>query len=243
MQILSNIYKKIHNYGEFLQGIPAVTTSQLSIDYIKEIIARPDPVILDIGCNNGDSTLKFLTAYENASIYCFEPDPRAIKRFKINLKGYHQVKLYEIAISSRNGFITFHQSGGQSEKHKPVEGWDLSGSIRKPKEHLKVYPWCTFENQIEVPTMTLDHWLEQEQIKLIDFIWMDVQGAEMDVYEGAHEALSKTRFLYTEYDDKEMYVGQKNLSTIKKHLTQFRILKRFPQDVLFAHRTLGHKKT
>ncbi|CAH2396945.1 hypothetical protein MES4922_180069 [Mesorhizobium ventifaucium] len=43
-----------------------------------------------------------------------------------------KVRLFEIAISSRNGSIDFHPSNGDGS----AKEWDRSGSIRRPKNHL-----------------------------------------------------------------------------------------------------------
>jgi hypothetical protein len=45
--------------------------------------------------------------------------------------------------------------------------------------------------------------------------------------------LSKTRFLYSEYSNRELYAGQGNLSDIRRELRTFQILVRYPGDGLF----------
>jgi FkbM family methyltransferase len=219
----------------FIQGVPPVYYTEISPEFIRECVNKPDPVILEIGCNSGSHTLWFLDAFANPQIHCFEPDPRAINRFKKKVGQRNNVTLYEIALSDREGEITFHQSDGQRDERQVQqwpEGWDFSGSIRKPKEHLKEYPWVTFERSIAVKTATLDGWCREHNIDQIDFIWMDVQGAEMDVIKGGREALSKTHYLYTEYGTKELYEGQVTLKQLLKHLPQFKALIRYPNDIL-----------
>ena len=41
---------------------------------------------------------------------------------------------------------------------KMPAGWDLSGSIRRPKEHVVAVSWVKFESTIAVRTTTLDAW-------------------------------------------------------------------------------------
>lgn len=64
---------------------------------------------------------------------------------------------------------------------------------------------------------------------------MDVQGAEIDVFRGGQNTLTKTRFIYTEYNDNELYKGQFNLRQLMKYLRvlDFDVLIRYPGDVLF----------
>jgi len=126
-------------------------------------------------------------------------------------------------------------SSGQESEIMP-EGWDCSGSIRKPKNHLKVHPWCKFEKNIVIETKTLDTWCREQGIDRIDFIWMDVQGAEIDVIRGARNALKKTRYLYTEYSNKELYEGQLSLKQVLKELVEFDVVVRYPDDILLKNK-------
>lgn len=91
---------------------------------------------------------------------------------------------------------------------------------------------------VTVTTTTLDCWCSEHGIEVVDFIWMDVQGAEADVFKGGPATLSRTRFLYTEYADRELYEGQLDLRRLLKTLRGFRILTRYPGDVLLANRRL-----
>ena len=70
----------------------------------------------------------------------------------------------------------------------------------------------------------------------IDFIWADVQGAEGDMIRGGQRALAKTRFLYTEYCNRELYEGQLSLRQMLGLLPEFEVVRRFPNDVLLENR-------
>ena len=48
----------------------AIKISELSI-----LIGGRDPLILEIGANNGHTTQQFLQEMPNSKIFCFEPDP------------------------------------------------------------------------------------------------------------------------------------------------------------------------
>jgi FkbM family methyltransferase len=238
-------------FNKFLRGVKNLVypnrviarfrTSSTAITHedIAALIGETEPTILEIGCNDGTDTLKFLRVLPQASIYCFEPDPRAIEKFKNKLgPEIERVKLFECAISSQNGQIQFHQSTG-GDLHKHPHGWDLSGSIRQPKHHLKIHPSISFEDSISVNTCTLDDWSAENGIDQIDFIWMDVQGAEGDVIAGAQSILEKTRFLYTEYSNDELYEGQLSLKDLLSRLPSFDVVTRYPGDVLLRNRKLA----
>jgi FkbM family methyltransferase len=231
--------QRLKNLRYMLHGLPMVSEMEISKDQIRKLVGKDDPLILEIGCNDGLNTQWFLEIFRNPKIYCFEPDPRAITRFKSNIGSHPCVTLAEIALSDREGEITFFQSGGQpSEENsaKMPEGWDLSGSIRPPKEHLESHPWCKFESKIQVRTSTLDSWCDANAIETVDFVWMDVQGAEMDVLRGSSATLRKTRFIYMEYAEKELYAGQALLPDLIRFLKNFRVISRYPSDVLLQNK-------
>lgn len=222
-----------------LEGLPRIDYSNVSGKTISSCVDRTDPVIVEIGCNDGSNTMWFLDLFENPTIYCFEPDPRAIARFKQKVGERPNVTLFELAISDREGFVDFYQSGGRRDNEWIVktmpQGWDLSGSIKQPYRHLRVHPLVTFDQKIQVPTVTLDSFCEQHGIGSVDLLWMDVQGAEFEVFGGATRTLASTRLLYTEYSNQELYKGQRGLRDMVKYLRGFSVVRRYPGDVLLRN--------
>jgi FkbM family methyltransferase len=45
-------------------------------------------------------------------IFCFEPEPRALKKFKEKISSPN-VTLFECAVGDQNGVVTFNQSDGE----------------------------------------------------------------------------------------------------------------------------------
>jgi len=222
-----------------LRGEPKITWESIGDNELVAFVGRDDPVILDIGCNDGSQTLWFLRLFGKARVYSFEPDPRARARYLKKVND-DRATLFDLAIADTDGTREFFVSSGRPETGKEatdriVTDWDLSGSIRKPKKHLEKVPWCKFDRQIIVNTKTLDSWIREEGIGVIDFIWADVQGAEGDLIAGGKAALSKTRYFYTEYSNTELYEGQLNLRQLLILLPDFRLVRRYENDVLLKN--------
>jgi len=219
-----------------------LTPEQIRDLYLRDI---PSPTLLEIGCNDGTDTLRFLTAFPSARIYCFEPDPRAIARFRQNVHDSRAV-LTECAICDQDGIATFHGSSGRppnvTAKSPPcchLAEWDLSGSLYRPTGHLTYSPWVTFppERLYSVKTLTLDTWIsDHPEISSIDFIWADTQGAEASLIRGAPSALSITRYLYTEYYDRPLYENQVPLGTLRDMLPEFLLLGTYGDNALFQRK-------
>jgi FkbM family methyltransferase len=184
--------------------------------------------------------LSFLRAFPAAKIYAFEPDRRAASKFK-ELIADKRVELFEIALGASDGEAEFYVSSGLPPGATPelavqyTQGWDMSGSLRAPKNHTTVWPWCKFESRVTVPVRRLDSWAAEHDIGAIDFIWADVQGAEGDLIAGGKACMARTRYFYTEYSDDEWYEGQPSLRQLAQMLSGFVIIRRFEMDVLFKN--------
>lgn len=181
-----------------------------------------ESVFFEIGCHFGTDTKKLLQVTKN--LHCFEPDPRNIKIFKEKIQN---IKINEFAISNKDGEIEFYLSSGNvfESKYGPTSDdflnkndWSASSSIKKPKNHLINTPWVKFKEKIIVKTKKLDTYCLENNVSKIDFIWMDVQGAELDVFEGCKNSLGSIQYIYTEYSDNELYEGQATKTQILNFL-------------------------
>jgi len=205
---------------------------------IKSIIGTEDPIILEIGANNGTDTIDFLNTFKYGRFFCFEPDPRALAQWMQNVKD-QRAQVFNIAISDQIGSIEFNQSSGWPpdwDKPSPDAEWNMSGSIKKPKNHIPLHPWCLFDKKIMVNTITLDEWVENVGVKEIDFAWIDVQGAEFEVIAGGRDTFdNKLRYVYTEYSNDEQYEGQLNKEGLLKMLPNYSVIKDFGEDILLRN--------
>ena len=205
---------------------------------IKSLIGTEDPIILEIGANNGTDTIDFLNTFKYGRFFCFEPDPRALAQWMQNVKD-PRAQVFNIAISDQIGSIEFNQSSGWPpdwDKPSPDAEWNMSGSIKKPKNHIPLHPWCLFDKKIMVNTITLDEWVENVGVKEIDFAWIDAQGAEYEVIKGGRDTFdNKLRYVYTEYSNDEQYEGQLNKGELLKMLPNYSVIKDFGEDILLRN--------
>jgi len=207
-----------------------VLPGRIEFEEIAKRVNRDDAIIFEVGANNGEDTVRFLRHFPHGVIFAFEPDPRAAAGWRQQVTD-DRATLVEIAIGAENGQVSFHQSDGAAGSGK--EGWNLSGSIRKPKNHLSRNKDVTFPKEITVDIRTLDSWCQENNVTRIDFLRADVQGAERDLFKGAKDILVNTRFIYTEYSDKELYSGQWTLDQIATNLPNHKLIARWKNDALF----------
>ena len=222
-------------------SLPPVSYEAINFQSIHQLVGADARVILEIGAHHGSHTAAFLKTFTSATIYAFEPDPRAIKKFSTNISS-PRVHLFKMAIGAIDGEAEFHVSSGLPPGADAVAasavypwGWDQSGSLRRPKTHKEKWPWCKFESVITVNVHRLDSWSRENAINTVDFIWADMQGAEGDLVSGGQGTLARTRYLYVEYSNEEIYEGEPTLEALLGMLPNFSIIKRYPFDVLLRN--------
>lgn len=228
-----SIYHRVKNKIKSLI-IPQKPTS-LSKKRIQELAGKNNPVILEIGCANGDDSLEFLNTFQDASmrLYAFEPEPKNIAILKDRIKDT-RFTLYEGVASDTDGEITFNRSRSDNP-----EDLSFSGSIMKPKKHLELWDWIYFDETITVQSTTLDTFCKEQQLPIIDFVWCDVQGAEEKVILGGTEAFKNNiRYFYTEYSNDEQYENQPRLDRILELLPSFEVVENFGSDILLKNKNL-----
>ena len=134
---------------------------QYNIKNIFEV--KNDAVVFDIGAFKGDTAYFFSKKCSNkARIYAFEPDEN---NYKILLKIKDKYKLNNVIASN----ILFSNS--------ETEINFLSMDLNRPAVKMK-------------PT-TIDKFVEENNIEKIDYIKMDVEGAERNILEGSIKTIKK----------------------------------------------------
>jgi FkbM family methyltransferase len=197
-------------YAEFLNG------------YLPSLA---DPVIVEVGCAQAEDTPHIINLLRGDwKYYAFEPDPRSVAIFKTKVND-PRVILTEAAVGDRTGSVDFYLSG-------PTHFW--SSSLRKPKTHLQVSPQITFEVIPDVLVLTLDQCFANI-VSRIDLLWADIQGCELDMLKGAANTLPKTRYLYLEYSDEELYEGQGLYQDLLDYLKDFEVVRKFDEEVPDKH--------
>jgi hypothetical protein len=72
---------------------------------------------------------------------------------------------------------------------------------------LTDHPDVLFNETIYVTCVTLDDWVEINNIEKVDLLWLDMQGNELNVLKTGLKVLEKVQAIYTEVNLKEAYEG------------------------------------
>lgn len=161
-------------------------------------------VIYDIGSRDALQSIEFSRCFPNAKIYAFEANPESVVECKKNIDSYQNknIQLFSCALSNVTGDITFNAIDMEKSRDKNIG----ASSIFKVMDSLPFGShWV--QKEITVPSFRLDDIVESESLPVADLIWMDVQGAEHLVLQGALETIKKCRVVFTEAGLRAYYHG------------------------------------
>ena len=148
--------------------------------HVISTLFKPGMTFIDIGANKGDFSLIAAKIVGNeGKVLSFEPEPDNCRwiRKSIEMNNYTNIQLFDLALGSSNGEATLY-IGEKSGWHSLVPNQAGRGM-----------------GEIEVTTRTLDSLLDEINNPDIDLIKIDVEGAEMEVLNGARETLSSNKDL------------------------------------------------
>jgi FkbM family methyltransferase len=134
------------------------------------------PLIIDGGANIGLSVIFFKKLYPKARVIAFEPDPKICKVLRNNLAffGYDDVVLHEKALWTDEAARTFMSEGADGGRIA------VNGDTK---------------NIIKVKTMRLSEFITEP----VDFLKLDIEGAEMEVLSECYEKLPLVKNIFVEY--------------------------------------------
>lgn len=157
-----------------------------------------DSVVIEAGCFDGTDTINLANIFNKGHIYGFEPVSGIFKVLKNRVQNINNVSVFNYALDGECGEKDIYISSGMSNQ---------SSSLLKPKDHLEVFPDCKFLTIEKTKTITIDEFVKQQNISKIDFMWIDLQGAEMQVLLQAKSILPTVKAIYSEYSLTEFYEG------------------------------------
>ena len=167
----------------------------IPLSYMKDFLPE-NPTIVEAGAHKGKDTLKLSKTWPKGFVHAFEPVPELYSKLVATTKKRQNVACYPFALSGISGTSRMFISGGIS---------DGSSSLLHPHEHIKIFPDVTFDDFVEVETITLDAWAQKHSIQKIDLLWLDLQGMELNVLKSGTNLLKNVRVLCTEVSLVETY--------------------------------------
>lgn len=155
----------------------------------------------------------------NLTIYGFEADADECKRMNQNLKERnisHQEKHIPIALSNTQGKSQLYVT-----KEKACSSLYEPNGNYASRFRSSLPEFLTLDYISEIETTTLDSFCASELIDTIDFLQVDVQGAELNIFQGAQQIIkNSTLAIQTEVEFAPIYKNQPLFADVNSHLRQ-----------------------
>ena len=153
------------------------------------IFVCPGALAFDIGANHGDRVEAFLSL--GARVVAVEPQPHCVDDLRSRFGEREDVAIISAAVDSQTGRAIMHMSNNDTVSSLSDE-W-----ISRVKAGGR-FDDSTWEQKLEVTTITLDDLIEQYGVP--DFIKIDVEGSELRALNGLSTAVKVLSFEYTPED-------------------------------------------
>jgi FkbM family methyltransferase len=170
----------VADFGEFSIIFPdmRIVLCDLAIPvrgYLARYGMKKGDVVVDGGAYSGTFTLIAAKKVgDNGKVIAFEPDTESYRRLLANIRLNH----LENVVAVPKGLWSSDTTLPFSDTHT------IGSSI--------VFDGHRGESIIDLPVVSLDRELERLGIEKVDFIKMDVEGAEVEAIKGARNTLAKS---------------------------------------------------
>jgi FkbM family methyltransferase len=181
---------------------------------LSKLLTNNSMHVFDVGANIGQSISRYRDDFPNCLMTSFEPNPEMFSLLEEKWGDVSGVTLNQIALSNNIGHASFYATRVPevSSLLEPTERM-----IQLSSEHKYDY------KTINVPTLTLDHYCQINNINKIDILKIDVQGFELNVLQGAESLLQegKVTMIYSEVTFAETYMNQTRFIDLVSFLNSF----------------------
>jgi FkbM family methyltransferase len=163
----------------YIRYFPAAYESE-NFEFLAEN-CKAGSVIIDIGAHIGlFSVIASQVTGKTGKVYAFEPAPSTYGLLQKTLRINHNesvIETFQKAVGRGKGKITFFISDGAA---------DNGNSLVNYKDDRPLHG-------IEVDVTSVDVFVKEKKLNRLDFIKIDVEGAEYDTLRGAAETLQSLR--------------------------------------------------
>ena len=170
----------VNDEAYLLRGITQVLAETFLFPafFSKEVTVRPGDTVLDLGGNIGTTALLFSKQVgEHGRVFAFEPVVHAVLRENLAKNGVRNAEVIPKGVSSETGTARIE-----------ISDFCLDSSLVHREEKVDHY-----RESRDVELIRLDDFVAERKLDRVDFIKMDIEGAEEMALCGARETIERFR--------------------------------------------------
>ena len=194
--------------------------------YCAREFIKNNSIIIDAGANIGVFSLFALHLSPDSKIYAFEPTTKIFNIFQKTIAEnnlFNHIHLFNIALGDEDKKVMLMKS---------QEGLEVGNIIADSNALIKER---FFVGSEEISMMTLDKFVQKNNIKKVDFIKIDTEGYEKQIIAGAKEVIKEFSPVIAcsayHLKNDEIEIPKLVLSINKKY--NYRLENRAEKDLIF----------
>lgn len=185
--------KTLRNLIKLTITLGGYKVTKFKIDSLEEYFKKNkhrNLIIFDVGANVGESANQYTKKLKYSVVYSFEPIPIIFQKLVNNTSS--SVRKFNFGLSNFDGQTVFHVNKAHVTSSllelsvNAIENWNV--------------PSLENSENLLLEFRKLDSILEELNVDNIDFLKIDVQGAEFLVLEGAENSFLNKRINYVQME-------------------------------------------
>ena len=151
---------------------------------IFEKLSKDVDSFFDIGSNIGYYSILAAKSNPKIKVFAFEPAVGPYHYLKENIqlnRMEEQIKFFKLALSNKNGSLTFYEVANKKYSYLKynLAGEGNAGTKKTSRNFITN----------EVKTLTLDNFIEANEISNIDLIKLDTEGTEIEILKSGSKCI------------------------------------------------------
>ena len=186
-------------------------------------------VVFDIGAHYGETIKLFTKKLRIEKIFSFEASPKNYQILEKKISNYdpNKVKIFNYGIGEKisDGFINQTLESSSST----INEINLKSKYLKRKlKILNIDKKDSFQSKVPIKILSLDYFIEKNNIKNIDLLKIDTEGYEFNVLKGLSKYNHLVKLVYFEHHYDDMIIKHYNFGDIHQLLKSygFKMLKK-----------------
>jgi FkbM family methyltransferase len=167
-------------------------------------------VVLHLGAHLGEEAGEYHRAGAR-QVFWVEADPAVIDRLAAAVQPYGDVAIQALIADRDDEDVSFFVASNDGK----------SSSMLEMLTHREAHPDVSVVGQKTLRTTTVDTLCDRVGIRGVTLVTMDLQGAELLAVRGASSTLATARYVYTEVNVDELYVGAATIESLDQALAGF----------------------
>jgi len=173
---------------------------------------KPDPIIFDVGANDGETVQEFIARFPSARVFAFEPYAACCEILDRKFRGNANIQIQNVALGEDRGTSELNLYSGD-RMNSLLRLDDAPGNVMSKS--------FTRAGSVEVKLEALDAFCADSGIDRIDVLKIDTQGYDLQVLGGARRLLEEKRIktILLEVNFVPMYERQATFSQLHEFLS------------------------